>query len=49
MAQEQKRRNPKEIKIPNIKKISSIKSYTITNLGKNYLKIISYDKDQNVK
>ena len=49
VAQEQKRRNPKEIKIPNIKKISSIKSYTITNLGKNYLKIISYDKDQNVK
>lgn len=46
--QEQKKRNPKEIKIPNIKKISKTKSYTITNLGRSYLKIISINEESNI-
>lgn len=48
LGQEQKKRNPKEIKIPNIKKISRTKSYTITNLGRNYLKIISINEESNI-
>lgn len=46
--QEQKKRNSKEIKIPNIKKISKTKSYTITNLGRSYLKIISINEESNI-
>ena len=48
LGQEQKKRNPKEVKIPNIKKISNVKAYTITTLGKNYLKIISIDEEENI-
>ena len=45
VGQEQKQRNPKEIKMPNIKKISGAQSYSITQLGRSYLKIISINQE----
>ena len=38
---ERKKSKPKDIKLPNLKKISSSDSYKITSLGKNFLELIT--------
>lgn len=37
---ESKRSKPREVKIPKLKKVSRLDSYTITSLGRQYLTLI---------
>ncbi|MBE6120601.1 MAG: hypothetical protein E7189_09250 [Erysipelotrichaceae bacterium] len=44
---EQRKRNPKEIRIPTIKQLSKTSSYQITNLGRDFLKSIASTENDN--
>lgn len=44
---EQRKRNPKEIRIPTIKQLSKTSSYRITNLGRDFLKSIASIENDN--
>ena len=41
-----KKRNPKGVKIPKLKKVSKSDTYRITKLGRDYLELISNNKEK---